>query len=324
MTRPELPRSPIPAPGAFDAAAVWMREMRDLQLPRGPDEGLREHKKRMTRQQISDTATWMFAERGYDHVRVADVAAAVGVSEKTVYNYFPTKESLVFDREEEITADIVAALRDRGATTSPVQAIVDYMHNEGLRYGRVPPEAVWMLRAFDELVTSTPELVAAGRAMTSRIITAIATQLAQELELDPRDPEPQIVAHALMGLWELRESSVGRRTEEGLAGAELQEAVRSDVARAARVLENGLLALHVVAQGRQIAGAARAMNDARREIAGAVRDARDAWRAMRSSQMDRERAERDAHLEAQRAERAERQAERRARQESQRARRRGR
>ena len=198
------------------------------------------------------------------------------------------------------------------------------MHDEGLRYGDVPPEAIWMLSAFDDLVTSTPELVAAGRAMTSRIIGAIASQLAQELELDPRDPEPLIVAHSLMGLWEVRESCMSRRIDEGLAGEALQEAVRGDVARAARVLETGLLALHVVGQGRQIAGAARAMNDARKEIAGAVREARGAWRAMRAAQMERERAERDAHLEAQREERAERQAERRARQASQRARRRGR
>ena len=324
MAPRELPRSPLPAPGAYDAAATWMREMREIQLTRRPGEGLREHKKRMTRQQISDTATWMFAQRGYDNVRIADVAETVGVSEKTVYNYFPTKESLVFDREEEITADIIGALRDRGATTSPVQALVSYMHDEGLRYGDVPPEAIWMLSAFDDLVTSTPELVAAGRAMTSRIIGAIATQLAQELELDPRDPEPLIVAHSLMGLWEVRESCMSRRIDEGLAGEALQEAVRGDVARAARVLETGLLALHVVGQGRQIAGAARAMNDARKEIAGAVREARGAWRAMRAAQMERERAERDAHLEAQRAERAERQAERRARQASQRARRRGR
>jgi len=276
-------------------------------------EGLRERKKRETRRLLSDTATRMFLARGFDAVRVAEVAAECGVSEKTVYNYFPTKESLVFDREEEITADLVAALRDRGPATSPVQAIVAYMAAEEHRHGDVPPEAIWMLRAFDDLVTSTPELVAAGRAMTSRIIGAIATELAQELELDPRDPEPLIVAHSLMGLWEVRESCMSRRIDEGLAGEALQEAVRGDVARAARVLETGLLALHVVGQGRQIAGAARAMNDARKEIAGAVREARGAWRAMRAAQMERERAERDAHLEAQRAERAERQAERRAR-----------
>ena len=69
-------------------------------------EGLRERKKRMTRQLISDTATGMFLEAGFDEVRVADVAAACGVSEKTVYNYFPTKESLIFDRFEDMEADV--------------------------------------------------------------------------------------------------------------------------------------------------------------------------------------------------------------------------
>jgi AcrR family transcriptional regulator len=303
----ELPRLPVPERGAYQAAVAWMREMRELQAKRRPAEGLREHKKRMTRQQISDTATWMFCERGYDAVRIADVAEAVGVSEKTVYNYFPTKESLVFDREEELTRDITAALRDRG-TSSPVQALVAYMEGEEARYGVVPPEAIWMLQAFDELITSTPELVAAQRAMTSRIIAAIARVLAEDLEMDPREPEPQIVAHALMGLWELRESSMSRHMDEGLTGAELQRAVRDDVARAARVLETGLWALHLVAQGRQVVGAARALNDARREIAGAVRDARSAWRTMRNAQQERERAEREAA--------------RRARQSDQRARRR--
>jgi AcrR family transcriptional regulator len=288
-----------------------MGEMRELQLARRPGEGLRDHKKRMMRQQISDTATWMFAERGYHAVRVADVADAVGVSEKTVYNYFPTKESLVFDREDEITADLVAALRDRGPGTSPVQAIVTYMDAEEGRYGAVPPEAIWMLRAFDELTTSTPELVAAGRAMTSRIISAIAETLAEGLELDPRDPEPQIMAHALMGLWELREGSMRRRIDEGLTDPELQAAVRSDVARAARVLETGLWALQIVSQGRQLADTARALNDARREIAGAVRDARAAWRSLRGAQLAKERAERAEHRTARRARDENRRARRR-------------
>ena len=68
--------------------------------PAGPGEGLRERKKRLMRQQLSDTATAMFLERGFDAVRVAEVAEACGVSEKTVFNYFPTKESLVLDRLE--------------------------------------------------------------------------------------------------------------------------------------------------------------------------------------------------------------------------------
>ena len=82
--------------------------------PHVPGEGLRERKKRLMRQLISDTATAMFLERGFDEVRVAEVAAACGVSEKTVYNYFPTKESLLLDREEGMAADIRRALGPGG------------------------------------------------------------------------------------------------------------------------------------------------------------------------------------------------------------------
>jgi Bacterial regulatory proteins, tetR family len=42
----------------------------------------------------------LFAERGYGHVAVSDIAKAAEVSEPTVYNYFPTKERLVLDRDE--------------------------------------------------------------------------------------------------------------------------------------------------------------------------------------------------------------------------------
>jgi len=207
VSQPGARPAHLPAPGDYRGAIAWMRKLRAGQIARRPEEGLREHKKRITRQQISDTATWMFVERGFDAVRVADVAEAVGVSEKTVFNYFPTKESLVFDREEEITESFIATLRDRDPSTSPVQAVVAYMSGEEQRYGEVPAEALWMLRAFDELVTSTPALVAAARAMTSRIIAAVAEALAEELRLDPRDPEPQLVARALMALWETRAGS---------------------------------------------------------------------------------------------------------------------
>src|ERR1035441_3436259 len=74
--------------------------------------GLRERKKRLMRQQLSDTATEMFMERGFGAVRVAEVAEACGVSEKTVFNYFPTKESLILDRLD-VT---VASLRTRRAS----------------------------------------------------------------------------------------------------------------------------------------------------------------------------------------------------------------
>src|ERR1700760_2250583 len=98
------------------------------QAPAGPAEGLRERKKRLMRQQLSDTATAMFLQRGFDGVRVAEVAAACGVSEKTVFNYFPVKEALIMDRLEDTLAALCAGLGDPALT--PVQAPLAVLDEE--------------------------------------------------------------------------------------------------------------------------------------------------------------------------------------------------
>ena len=62
--------------------------------------GLRERKKQQTRELIAETARRLFAERGFEQVSVAEIARTADVSEKTVFNYFPTKEDLVYWRLE--------------------------------------------------------------------------------------------------------------------------------------------------------------------------------------------------------------------------------
>src|SRR5271170_1965465 len=92
------------------------------------DEGLRARKKRLMRQQLSDTATQMFMERGFDAVRVAEVAEACGVSEKTVFNYFPNKESLILDRLESTMASLRTGLAEPAAR--PVEAALQILDDE--------------------------------------------------------------------------------------------------------------------------------------------------------------------------------------------------
>jgi len=84
--------------------------------------GLRERKKQQTREVIAETARALFAERGFEAVRVSEVARAADVSEKTVFNYFPTKEDLVFWRLEAFEAEILGAVRDRAAGESALTA----------------------------------------------------------------------------------------------------------------------------------------------------------------------------------------------------------
>src|ERR1700740_1199949 len=75
--------------------------------------GLRERKKARNRRHIADTAARLFAERGYEHVTVTDVARAAEVAEQTVYNYFPAKENLVTDREDQIQDRLCDLIRSR-------------------------------------------------------------------------------------------------------------------------------------------------------------------------------------------------------------------
>src|SRR5258707_7503885 len=85
--------------------------------------GLRERKKLRTRQLIAETAQRMFVERGFDAVPVAAVARAAEVSEATVFNYFPTKEDLVYQGMEAFETELLAAVRDRPAGEPFVAAV---------------------------------------------------------------------------------------------------------------------------------------------------------------------------------------------------------
>ena len=85
--------------------------------------GLRERKKRKTRLAISQVATALFIERGFDDVTVAEVAAAAEVSVNTVFNYFSTKEELFFDRAEEFELALANTLKHRRPDESPLDVL---------------------------------------------------------------------------------------------------------------------------------------------------------------------------------------------------------
>ncbi|MFC7713686.1 TetR/AcrR family transcriptional regulator [Nonomuraea recticatena] len=76
-------------------------------------EGLRERKKRRTRQRISEVAIGLFVERGFENVTIAEVASAAEVSVNTVYNYFESKEDLVLPPEEASPQRLADIVRQR-------------------------------------------------------------------------------------------------------------------------------------------------------------------------------------------------------------------
>ncbi len=209
-------------------------------------EGLRERKKRQLRQRLSDTATAMFLERGFDAVRVVEVAAACEVSEKTVYNYFPTKESLVLDRWETTRGALRTALADPGQR--PVDAVLRILADElGALTGWLGEQpdraaAAASVRRFGELIASTPALRAYQASMLDDLTATAAQALADRAGLGPDEPEPQIAAIALLGLWSVHFRALEKHLANTDVLAELRQAVTAEVERAARLIARGLQA----------------------------------------------------------------------------------
>lgn len=160
-------------------------------------EGLTQRRMRRTRQAIADTARRLFLERGFDRVTVAEVAAAAEVAEKTVYNYFPTKVDLVFDADDSVLEQLVAAVRGRGAGQSALAAVRACLARVSSELGEGAPRA--QQAAFRAMVADSPTLQVHQRAMAARYEHALAEVLAEETGVDPGSAEPFLVAVGLVG-----------------------------------------------------------------------------------------------------------------------------
>jgi AcrR family transcriptional regulator len=268
--------------------AVW-RAAEEYERARRPGEGLRERKKRITRQRISDIATTLFTMHGYDAVTVAEVADRVGVSEKTIYNYFPTKESLVFDEAEERMSHLTDALRDRQPGTSPSSVVLAALRDQTSRLGELTSgtDLTFLLR-FGEMIHNAPALRAAWAELRDRLAESITEVLAHDAGVDPRDPEPMVAARALVSIQDLFFTSVERHLRDGMPHGQVLAAVDADLERAARLLDTGLWSFHILVEGRrtreQLVEAAAAAEAARQQVVAALRQARKAWREIRAEQ----------------------------------------
>lgn len=164
--------------------------------------GLRERKKMQTRLHISDVATALFLDRGFDEVTVAEVARAANVSVKTVFNYFGAKEDLLFDREPEWLASIDALgalcepghglIRVLGADVSVRWPALDFG-----RWDRFTDDAIDGRRAFYRLVDGHPGLQARACLMSMRIGARLSALAAATFD-DPASQEA-VTAGALIG-----------------------------------------------------------------------------------------------------------------------------
>jgi AcrR family transcriptional regulator len=132
-----------------------------------------------TRERIAEAANTLFLERGFDAVTVAEVARTAGVSSVTVFNHFPTKEALFFDRSGEAADLLRAAVRDRVPGTdalAALQALASDLYEERAPLSGVDPRS----EPFFRTVAESPALVGRAREIQSNLQRALVEELEQD------------------------------------------------------------------------------------------------------------------------------------------------
>jgi AcrR family transcriptional regulator len=181
--------------------------------------GLRERKKARTRQLIADTAARLFAERGYEHVAVTDVAREAEVAEQTVYNYFPTKEQLVTDREQQVQDRLGDLIRSRPPGVTPAAAIRDFVLGFAAGIRSIPPEQ-WR-GELGYLAAISPAVHRLALELTDRLAAPLAEAISDTSAVLPEIARLQAIA--LAGVFQIIISESGQRTRAGQSQAEIAD-----------------------------------------------------------------------------------------------------
>jgi AcrR family transcriptional regulator len=201
--------------------------------------GLRQLKKQQTRALIANAARHLFAERGFDAVTVAEVARSANVSEVTVFNYFPTKEDLLFGGMQFFEELLIDAVRTRPPGTSVLAAFRQTVIDGTKRLAS--DETAETIVAAGNLILSSASLAEHEREVVSRYTGLLAGLLAAEAGVDPGDVETVGVAAALMGVQRALVSHVRSNVMAGRRGPNLAADARSQALRAFGRLERGLM-----------------------------------------------------------------------------------
>lgn len=159
--------------------------------------GRRERRKAHTRALVRETAQRLFAERGFDEVTIADIAAAADVAVQTVFNHFETKETLFFDGRTPRVEGAAAAVADRPAGISPLVALRTYLEADLTRL--LEQESRPDNRSYLEALMRSPNLQARERTLAEQSGVLIARALATAIT-PPGSAAPSPAAEVLSRL----------------------------------------------------------------------------------------------------------------------------
>jgi AcrR family transcriptional regulator len=176
--------------------------------------GLRERKKQQTREKIAEVALQLFAERGYDHTTLAEIAEAANISPRTIFAYYQSKEDILFCDVPSLYEQLEQTLRQRPAGATTVDALRGFLSAAG------PPDDQGMLRK--RIIAANEALRLSERARFARLEELLAESIARDLDAGPDDIRPLLIAASVTAAFNaardrLHASSKAISHEEALA-----------------------------------------------------------------------------------------------------------
>jgi len=153
--------------------------------------GLRERKKRRTRETIASAAHQLFAERGYHATTLPDIADAADVSTRTIFAYFPSKEDILFSDFAVMKEALAQALAERPDGEEALETMREFiLSSHGMEKSELDEQ-------LSRCVTSDETLRSHLRARLSQIEELIAAAIAKDIGAPEDDLRPHVVAASL-------------------------------------------------------------------------------------------------------------------------------
>ncbi|MDT3442129.1 helix-turn-helix domain-containing protein [Pseudofrankia sp. BMG5.37] len=204
--------------------------------------GLRERQKLARRQRIVEAAVALFAERGFEAVPVTEIAQRAEVSPATVFNYFPTKEDLIYDGMAAFHAALLGAVRDRRPGVSVPAAFREFLLQPRGLLVAPDPGAREQLAVVARVIRESPALQARERQEAERSTAALAELVAAELVVGPLDLRPWVLATALVGVSRAMSRAVQQAAIDGRLGPEFTAELMTAGTAALIMIEQGCTA----------------------------------------------------------------------------------
>lgn len=162
-----------------------------------PPVPIRERTRRLAQIELTSVAQDLFVAQGYDGTTVDQIAAAAGMSKRTFFRYFPSKDDLVIGKYD-LFADRMAEALDERPADEPVWQSLRRVFDITLDYVQDDHERA-RNDAMDEIVRSTPQLYARYLEKMQRVQELLIGRVAARLgnrDVEPTDPRPAAIVGA--------------------------------------------------------------------------------------------------------------------------------